>query len=119
MTASRTFRRNQRLPELPSDAGRFVRCGKHGRQRNVWVICTHVDHGTEPASARRLDDEPEAAGHVLCVECLERVERARTTRSEITISDGSAEGSSHATIDTLRIACEGCVLDRWPLEDAS
>lgn len=75
------------------------KCSIHGQDR-PWMICTHVVEDTAPACSRRIEEDG-VAGEVMCAVCLAHVEAGNPELAE------------------LRLACERCVLERWPLDDAS
>lgn len=74
-----------------------IECETHGIDQRPWVICVHVAEGADPKIAERLPDEPSVGGHVLCDACVQ----LRTAGS----------------IPHLRMACEGCVLKRWTIQE--
>jgi len=63
-----------------------------------WIVCVHVcDAPAAAAKARRTVDR-HLAGEVLCEECNRLLD---------------ATGSSSKAVESLRLACESCVLERW------
>ena len=76
--------------------GIIARCEEHA-QEGVWVICVHTDL---IAGARVVEDNV-VTGEALCPACKALVEAKRPTEA------------------ALRIACGGCVRERWPIGGAS
>ena len=77
-------------------SGIIARCEKHV-QGGVWVICVHGDL----ISRARLVQGDVVEGEALCSACEALVEAKRPTEAP------------------LRIACGGCVRERWPIGGAS
>lgn len=82
---------------------KIMSCLTHNtHSTNPWVICIHVAQGVPPKVAERMvvNEDNWASGQVLCAACAADTPTAITKRY-------------------LKTACEKCVLDRWPLDNAS
>lgn len=90
---------------LQSSAPLIIKCDDHGMEKKPWVVCVHVGESAPVKVARRIKDE-QISGEVLCQACYDACNAA-------------AEKGDPAPTESLRLACEACVLERHKLTDSN